>query len=411
MLLILKIDRKYWSFSDLVSPKLSWIDGLIRQRMRFTQNYRFFLLRSISFGMDLRSNYEEQTVHDSKFSSHRQNVADYSMLNFFAFTLYVPLWLTGPIVSFHDWMSQIKCNITGSNPFKSTDLSYRSIAVYIVRFVVVMAVNEWMLHYFYLFLMAKHDPFPLYLDECTSNLDYAFKLMAVAVYSFFCVFLLWSKFLLIWRFQRIIATLDGVVAPENMRRCVFHHTSITGFWKYWHSSFNLWNVRYIYIPMGGSKGHRILKFMNIAVVFVFTTLWHGDFELKLLIWGSLMALLIVPETVIRNYYYNTKREWIVRWRSDQRTNRYVHALGAVANIIMLFVANLIGFGPGYEMVAHFFGIVVSKWICVLTFMFIYFVVFCGALIMLHADYAQNVKGFGWNQMMGLKATDSKPHQK
>ena len=70
--------------------------------------------------------------------------------------------------------------------------------------------------------------------------------------------------------------------------------------------------------------------------------------------------------------------------------------------MMLFVANLIGFGPGFEMVLEFLKVIVFKWICVATFVFIYFTVWCGVLLMLHADYAQNVKKFGWNQMLGLQ---------
>ncbi len=221
MLLIINIDRKYWSFGYLVHPNLAWIDGLIRQRMRFTQNYRFILLRSISFAMDLRSNHKAQRVHDSQFASDGRNVSDYSMLHYFAYSLYIPLFVAGPIMSFHDWMSQIKGNITGRNPLSSTDLSYRSMTLYIARFAAVMLVNEWMLHYLYVPLMAQHDPFPLYLDECRVNMDFAFKLLALAMWSFFCVFFLWAKFLLIWRFQRILAMLDGVAPPENMR-CDLH---------------------------------------------------------------------------------------------------------------------------------------------------------------------------------------------
>merc|ERR1712154_454763 len=162
-------------------------------------------------------------------------------------------------------------------------------------------------------------------------------------------------------------------------------SSIIGFWKYWHSSFNLWNIRYIYIPMGGhckgthSEYQHIRKFRNIICVFAFTTLWHGDFELKLLIWGSLMALLIIPETLIKNYYYHTSNALIAKCRNNQRLNRYIHALGAVINILMLFIANLIGFGPGLEMVIQFLKIIVFKPICIATFGFIYFTIWCGVL--------------------------------
>ncbi len=159
--------------------------------------------------------------------------------------------------------------------------------------------------------------------------------------------------------------------------------------------------------MGGNKGGRLHKLRNVICVFVFTTLWHGDFELRLLIWGCLMALLIIPETLIKSYYHRTDHPMAVRCRGNERLNRYVHAFGAVANILMLFVANLIGFGPGYEMVVGFVKVVVFKWICAVTFCVIYFIVFCGVLIMFHADYAQNVKGYGWDWMLGIERKERK----
>merc|ERR1740123_3011079 len=149
-----------------------------------------------------------------------------------------------------------------------------------------------------------------------------------------------------------------------MQRCVFHNYSISNFWRYWHSSFNAWNLRYIYIPIGGSIHN---KFFNICVVFVFTASWHSDFDFNLLIWGSTMSLLIVPELLMKRVYYSSNREWIVRLRENERMNRYVHAMGGVFNIIILFVANLIGFGPGFDVVMRFLSIIAFKRICVLTF--------------------------------------------
>ena len=142
------------------------------------------------------------------------------------------------------------------------------------------------------------------------------------------------------------------------------------------------------------------------IVFVFTALWHGDFEFKLLLWGSLMSLLIIPEILIKKYYYSTHNVFIKQLRNNIRINRYIHANGAVINIIILFIANLIGFGPGYDVVFEFLRIIVFKWYCIAAFIIVYFIVFCGALVMLHADYAQQ-RGYGWNSILRLKDDDKK----
>ena len=43
-----------------------------------------------------------------------------------------------------------------------------------------------------------------------------------------------------------------------------------GFWKSWHSSFNLWLVQYLYVPLGGNRR----RTLNIWPIFLFVALWH-----------------------------------------------------------------------------------------------------------------------------------------
>ena len=48
--------------------------------------------------------------------------------------------------------------------------------------------------------------------------------------------------------------------------------------------------RYIYVPLGGKNN----IFLNIVLIFSFVALWH-DLTFRLLAWGWLVALFIVPE--------------------------------------------------------------------------------------------------------------------
>lgn len=72
------------------------------------------------------------------------------------------------------------------------------------------------------------------------------------MFSLLAVLYLYLKFLCIWRFFRAWALLDGVYPPENMPQCIIMTTSVADFWKGWHSSYNKWCVRYMYIPLGGN---------------------------------------------------------------------------------------------------------------------------------------------------------------
>ena len=66
---------------------------------------------------------------------------------------------------------------------------------------------------------------------------------AMAGVAYMLLQLMWLKFLLIWRFFRLWAMLDGVFVPENMSRCMSNNYSVSQFWRGWHSSYNQWVVR------------------------------------------------------------------------------------------------------------------------------------------------------------------------
>lgn len=112
---------------------------------------------------------------------------------------------------------------------------------------------------------------------------------------------LWLKFLILWRFFRLWALCDGVDCPENMNRCMNNNFSLGGFWRSWHRSFNRWLVRYIYIPLGGSRGKSLPRqAINILIVFTFVAVWH-DQTMQLLSWAWLLALFFLPELVATQF--------------------------------------------------------------------------------------------------------------
>jgi D-alanyl-lipoteichoic acid acyltransferase DltB (MBOAT superfamily) len=57
---------------------------------------------------------------------------------------------------------------------------------------------------------------------------------------------------------------------------------------------NEWH-RYLYIPLGGSS-----KIWTTLVVFSFVALWH-DLSLKLLTWGWVISLFVLPEMAAKKF--------------------------------------------------------------------------------------------------------------
>ena len=65
------------------------------------------------------------------------------------------------------------------------------------------------------------------------------------------------------------------------------------FWRRWHISLSSWFRDYLYIPMGGSKGRKLLVVRNIFVVFLVSGFWHGA-NWTFLAWGAIHALGFIP---------------------------------------------------------------------------------------------------------------------
>lgn len=81
------------------------------------------------------------------------------------------------------------------------------------------------------------------------------------------------------------------------------------------------------------------RLFNVWVVFTFVALWH-DMTLKLLTWGWLLAVFFIPET-LASRWASSRPGFVDKWYY-----RHVVSCGAVANIGMMIIANLVGFGVG-----------------------------------------------------------------
>ncbi len=100
--------------------------------------------------------------------------------------------------------------------------------------------------------------------------------------------------------------------------------------------------------MGGSGGPgtqgnwgKFKALFNLLVVFTFVAMWH-DIQLRLLVWGWLIALFVLPETVATSLFPQRK------WENHKEAYRVICGIGAVGNILMMMSANLVGFAVGLD---------------------------------------------------------------
>ena len=86
---------------------------------------------------------------------------------------------------------------------------------------------------------------------------------------------------------------------------------------------------------------KVRAVVSYLTVFTFFAIWH-DIQLRLLMWGWLVTLFILPEIVAGMLFPARK------WKDRPNTYRWLCALGAVAEILLLMIANLVGFALGLD---------------------------------------------------------------
>ncbi|KAI7831233.1 MBOAT, membrane-bound O-acyltransferase family-domain-containing protein [Gamsiella multidivaricata] len=325
-ILFLNETHQGYQFASL-HESLAWLDGNTGMNRRWDVNFNFTMLRLVSFNLDYYWSHKQtresitKEDRDKAPTTDKERVStpafaeDYNFVYYLAFTLYAPLYVAGPIMTFNDFISQLRY---------PKSIPGKTLVMWVGRLIFSLLTMEFTMHYMHMVAVSKrqawdNDP-----------------VLQICMIGLFNLILIWLKLMIIWRFFRLWALLDGIEAPENMIRCVTNNYSALGFWRSWHKSYNLWILRYIYIPLGGSR----YAIYNIWAVFTFVAVWH-DINLKLLAWGWLISFFILPEIIASKVF--SKKKW-----GSWPYYRHLCAVGAVGNILLMMIANLVGFCVGLE---------------------------------------------------------------
>ncbi|KAL2021404.1 hypothetical protein VTK56DRAFT_7157 [Thermocarpiscus australiensis] len=315
-----------------------WLDSYGGLMSRWEILFNITVLRLISFNLDYywsldrRSSSPIEKQLDPANLSERDRVSipasphDFSFRNYIGYAIYAPLYLTGPIITFNDYISQQR--------YRPATIEFSRTLRYAVRFALVLLAMELVLHYDYVGAISKSRP------------DWASYTPAqISLLSYFNLHVIWLKLLLPWRFFRLWSLVDGVDPPENMLRCVSNNYSTLSFWRGWHRSYYRWLLRYLYIPLGGSSFRSARdaarSVVTYLVVFTFVALWH-DIKLHLLVWGWLVVVFFLPE-IAAGYLFPRRK-----WEARPTAYRMLCCVGGVGNVLMMITANLVGFAVGLD---------------------------------------------------------------
>jgi alginate O-acetyltransferase complex protein AlgI len=93
-----------------------------------------------------------------------------------------------------------------------------------------------------------------------------------------------------------LALLLGFVFPQNFRS-PYRATGLRDFWRRWHMTLSRFLRDFLYIPLGGNRGGRLLTYRNLFLTMLLGGLWHGA-AWTFVLWGAMHGAGLVIEHVL-----------------------------------------------------------------------------------------------------------------
>lgn len=81
----------------------------------------------------------------------------------------------------------------------------------------------------------------------------------------------------------------------------FKSKNVADLWNRWHISLNRFLIKYVYIPLGGSRGSTFKTYVNTLIVFFLSGLWHGA-NWTFVLWGMLNGIAVVIYRMAKKYF-------------------------------------------------------------------------------------------------------------
>lgn len=88
-----------------------------------------------------------------------------------------------------------------------------------------------------------------------------------------------------------LALMMGFHIPVNFDS-PYRSLSIIDFWKRWHISLSSFLRDYLYIPLGGSRRGKAIRYRNLMITMVLGGMWHGS-TLNFALWGLMHGLFLI----------------------------------------------------------------------------------------------------------------------
>jgi alginate O-acetyltransferase complex protein AlgI len=96
-----------------------------------------------------------------------------------------------------------------------------------------------------------------------------------------------------------ISLMFGIFLPLNFNS-PYKAQNIIDFWRRWHMTLSQFLRDYLYIPLGGNRRGRVLRYVNLMVTMALGGLWHGA-AWTFVAWGVLHGVYLCVNHAWNNY--------------------------------------------------------------------------------------------------------------
>ncbi|MBX7114035.1 MAG: MBOAT family protein [Myxococcaceae bacterium] len=96
-----------------------------------------------------------------------------------------------------------------------------------------------------------------------------------------------------------LARMFNLKLPANFDSPYKAH-NIIDFWRRWHMTLSRFLRNYLYIPLGGNRGGKTRRYVNLMLTMLLGGLWHGA-GWGFVIWGGLNGIFLVINNLFRSW--------------------------------------------------------------------------------------------------------------
>jgi alginate O-acetyltransferase complex protein AlgI len=294
--------RKFWFYAS-IGINLSLL-GVLKYFNFFAASFQTLLLK-IGFSVDIFTLNIILPIGISFYTFHglsyvidvfkKRIPAERNFVQYAVFVSYFPLLVAGPIERATHLLPQIKVKRTFN--YEQAISGLYQILWGLFKKVVIA------------------DNCARFANEIFNNPE-SYNGSTLVVGALFFTFQIYGDFS---GYSDIALGTSRLFGIELLKNFAFPYFSrdIAEFWRRWHISLSSWFKDYLYIPLGGSKGGKLMQIRNTFIIFLVSGFWHGA-NWTFLIWGFLNALYFLPLLLTNQNRTNldlvAKNKWLPNFK-------------------------------------------------------------------------------------------------